>query len=109
MAGDLQIEEDMRFQRRMWVAQRVGWSVISLVLLVGLLGGFGDGPLARRTLTTADGKLTARVQRMERHRSPSAVVLFVKPEPGEKKVEGWLSRGFADDQTFETIHRSRTR
>ncbi len=94
----------MPFQRRMWTAQRIGWAVMALVLLAAVLGLFGDGPLSRRTVTSADGKLTARFQRLERHHSPTALVVMVRPEPGEEKVELWLSRHYAEAQTFDTIH-----
>lgn len=39
----------MPFQRREWVVQRIGWVLIGLVLLAGMLGLFGRGPLAHRT------------------------------------------------------------
>lgn len=104
MARDLEIEQDLTFQRREWRVQRVAWVVLALLLLLGLVGAFGDGPLSRRTLRSPDGRLVVRVQAMERHRSPSAIVLRVRPEDGKDTVQVWLNREFAEHQHFETIH-----
>lgn len=104
VARDLQIEQDLGFQRREWRVQRAAWAVVGLLLLMAFGGLFGDGPLARRTLRSPDGRLVARVQKFERHRSPSAIVLRVRPEPGKDSVQVWVSREFAEDQHFETIH-----
>jgi hypothetical protein len=45
--------ESMPFQRREWLIQRVGWVLIALVLLAGLLGLLGRGPLGQRTSVNA--------------------------------------------------------
>ena len=104
VARDLQVEEDLTFQRRLWTAQRIGWVAFAVVLLLALLGLFGDGPLADRVLRSPDGRLTVSLHRFERHRSPSAIVVRVRPEQGEESVEVWVSRDFAEDQRFETVH-----
>lgn len=44
--GTLQIDEDLEFQRRSWVVQRIGWAVFSLIILLAALGLFGDGILS---------------------------------------------------------------
>jgi hypothetical protein len=43
------MRDPTRFQRREWVLQRLGWALMGLVLLAGVLGLFGGGPLAHRT------------------------------------------------------------
>jgi hypothetical protein len=45
--------ESMPFQRREWRLQRVGWALIALVLIAGMLGLFGRGPLGHRTAANA--------------------------------------------------------
>ncbi|MEN5223510.1 MULTISPECIES: hypothetical protein [Pseudomonas] len=39
------VEEDMRMQQRVWRFERVGWYALVLVVLLGLAGLFGNGPL----------------------------------------------------------------
>jgi hypothetical protein len=43
---DLDREPYLAFQRRSWRVQRAGWIVTCLVLLAGLLGLLGPGPLS---------------------------------------------------------------
>jgi hypothetical protein len=47
----LQIDDDLRFQRRTWRIQRIGWIAFALLVLAGLLGVFGSGPLSRAEAT----------------------------------------------------------
>ena len=43
------LNEPLPFQRREWAVQRLGWTLMGLIILAGALGLFGDGPLAQRT------------------------------------------------------------
>ena len=51
--GNIDINEDVPFQRREWKLQRIGWVVIALLLLAGLLGVWGRGPLTTKQITDA--------------------------------------------------------
>lgn len=45
--GDLEIDQNLEFQQRDWVVERVGWAFGAVVLLLAMLGLFGGaGPLA---------------------------------------------------------------
>ena len=44
--GDLEIEDNMDAQRRLWKVQRVGRGIALVVLALALAGGFGGGPLS---------------------------------------------------------------
>ncbi len=41
--GDLDIEQDLDFERRQWHVQRVGWVVFLLILLAAFVGLLGTG------------------------------------------------------------------
>jgi hypothetical protein len=44
--GDLEIRQDLSFERRDWMMQRLGWAVIGLLILAGLTGLTGSsGPM----------------------------------------------------------------
>lgn len=47
-AGRL-IGEDPSFQRRAWRLERMAWIAMSFVILAGLIGAFGHGPLSYAT------------------------------------------------------------
>ncbi len=104
MPADLDVGEDLPYQERAWRVQRIGWLLLILTLVAAMLGAFGDGPLARATVASDDGSLSARVQRLDRHGSPSSIGLRIRPEPGADTVEVWIDRGFVEKQVFETIH-----
>ena len=44
---DYPIQEDMRFQEKLWKLERAGWVALSLVVAITLLGVFGAGPLGQ--------------------------------------------------------------
>ncbi|HEX8818821.1 MAG TPA: hypothetical protein VF794_02755 [Archangium sp.] len=50
--GDLEIEENMGAQRRLWKIQRAGRAVAVLILALGLAGAFGGGPLSHQTASS---------------------------------------------------------
>src|SRR3712207_4138009 len=52
--GDLEVAEDLTFQRREWAAQRVGWVLLALVIAAALAGLLGRGPLST-TRRESDG------------------------------------------------------
>jgi hypothetical protein len=58
------VREDMRFQRRSWIVERVGWSLLILLALIGLSGAFGIGPLSWQTASS--GPLSVEYERFQR-------------------------------------------
>lgn len=54
------VGEDEHFQRRVWIAQRVGWVALGGFVMLALAGGLGDGPLAAIEDTSSDGALRVR-------------------------------------------------
>lgn len=64
--GDLQIDEDMEFQRRSWMVQRVGWAMFAFVILLAALGLFGDGILSNARAGQQEAGLLLEYPRFER-------------------------------------------
>lgn len=56
----------MAFQRRTWVAERVGWCLFLLVIVAAGLGLFGAGPLAEVEVASPDGTVRLRYERFAR-------------------------------------------
>jgi len=65
--GSLEIVQDMTFQRRAWVVQRIAWVVMLLIVVAAVLGLFATGPLSGTTAKTDDGVLTIEYGRFARH------------------------------------------
>lgn len=94
------VEEDMRFQRRFWRVQRIGWAFMALVLIAAALGVFSEGPLS---WTHAQGdQVTVEYQRVYRNGAPSELVLSFSPGfDGERTVI--LPHSLLQKVTLETI------
>ena len=46
----IELEENLRFQERMWLIERIGWCGMGVILLAAAAGVFGHGPVSRATL-----------------------------------------------------------
>ena len=95
--GDLEIDQNLDFQRREWRVQRAGWWTIWLVLVLALGGVFGRGPLARATLGGIGNPLRAEYDRFARHGGESDLRLHVAPAAvtdGVARV--WLDREWVE-------------
>jgi hypothetical protein len=73
------------FQRREWLLQRIGWAAISLVLVAGLSGLFGGGPLAGRT--AANDGLAMEYEGLTRRGSPTTWTLTPRSAPANGRYE----------------------
>lgn len=77
--GDLEIEQDLAFERREWAVQRAGWALMALVLLAALLGLFGAGPLSRAVATDENGQFQLDYERFTRAKAPSTIQVRIAP------------------------------
>lgn len=71
--GDLQIHQNLTFQRRSWTFQRIGWVIIATIVAAALLGLFGQGPLSRATEGSPSEPLWIEYERFGRVESPILV------------------------------------
>jgi hypothetical protein len=72
------VREDMRFQRRSWIAERIGWTVLLILALIGLSGAFGTGPLAWQT--ASGGPLSVEYERFQRATRVAQYTFNVRPQ-----------------------------
>jgi hypothetical protein len=96
-ADSLQLEQDPAAQRCEWAFERAGWAVLAVLLLAGLLGAFGQGPVAHAVLASPDGRVTVRYDRILRVGAPSALAVTVVPgAAGDSTITLSLDRAFLD-------------
>jgi hypothetical protein len=102
--GDLEIDQDLRFQKRQWKVQRIAWVVGLLVLAAAVAGLFGSGPLSDGTAGEEGGPLWAEYQRFERNQGQSDLKVFLGPgaaSGGEGRV--WLGRDYLESIQIESV------
>lgn len=92
----IQIDEDVAFQRRFRVVQRIGLAVMGLVLAAALLGLLGAaGPLCDGA-AQSDG-LSVRYPRFGRRLTPSMLEVRVDPSQVRGSVVSlWISAGYLE-------------
>lgn len=84
------VQEHMRFQRRMWVAERIGWAVFVGLALLALTGLFGSGFLSKGRV--AGSGLSVEYERFERATRLSEFAFHFHPGEGERTLH--LNRVF---------------
>jgi hypothetical protein len=89
--GSLEIEENMRAQRRLWKTQRVVRALTMVLLALSVAGLLGGGPLSHAT--TASGGHALDYERIGYRDSPQDYRLKLAGEAARSgKVRVWLDR-----------------
>jgi hypothetical protein len=87
------------FQRREWRVDRVGWVVMGLILVAGLLGVWGGGLLGNVTATGSDGRMCVDYDRFVRNLGQSSLIVTFPPGSAE---QGMISMSI--DQQYLTAN-----
>ena len=99
----LQIDEDITFQRKEWMAQRVGVVLLSLFVLGALFGLTGvSGPLSHGEAGDRNGAVHVEYDRIVRRGAQANLKLHVRSTaPGD--LQFWVSAPYLRDVTIERI------
>jgi hypothetical protein len=93
--GELEVGQDLGFQRREWRVQRIAWVAMAMVLVAGLAGLLGSGPLAHAA-AEAEG-LTVEYDRIVRDRAPFDLRFVLPPGTAPSgQVDLWIDRALLD-------------
>jgi hypothetical protein len=98
-------DADVKFQRYVWTAQRVGWIIIGLVVAAAMAGLFGTGPLSR---ASAQGPgVQIDYERFGRWQQPMKLRCFLSATTPDMQIA--LSRQYLESvQVEEIIPRTHT-
>ncbi|HEX5499407.1 MAG TPA: hypothetical protein VFX03_09280 [Thermomicrobiales bacterium] len=99
--NDLDVKQDVEFQRREWRVQRIGWIVILAILAAAALGLFGSGPLSQASVRA--GPITVAYSRFDRRRSPTELNITIAGASGRRQIELWIDRSYLDHVNVERI------
>lgn len=87
VTGTVQISEDLEFEHRSWLMERIGWAVMTLIVVLAIAGLFGSGPLSSAIAGQKGGELWVEYNRFERLLSPTQVRACVGAAPaGELRL-----------------------
>ena len=105
----LEIDQDLEFQRRSWVFQRVGWAVMGLVVLAAVVGLLGSGPLSRAR-AELPGRMTVEYQRFARFETTASLTIRLQAEAtAGDAVHVSLNHAFLTSAKIEDIQPPPTR
>lgn len=100
--GDLELTQDLGWQRRAWTIHRVGWIFLAGFLVAAALGVFGgDGPLRE---TEAGGEASIQYDRFTRFGSPTELSVFPAPDPaGQGQVQVGVESDYWADFEVQAV------
>src|SRR5690554_1240756 len=100
--GDLEIEQDLRYQENEWRVERIGGVGMALLVLAALAGLFGAGPGA--SARQESGPLRVRYRRVVRFYAPTDLIVNYTPaQPQGETVRFWIDRDAFDYFRVEQI------
>ena len=102
--NDIEIDQDLDFQSRYWMTERISWILIAVIVLTGSLGLFGSGPLSKAIVGDKRGSLWLEYNRFERLKAPTGLSVHLGPEVisnGMARI--WLSRYYLERVQIEHV------
>lgn len=94
--SELELDEDMRFQRREWRVVRFAWIFLGIILLVAAAGLTGKGLFSTRTLAEPGALLAIEFEPIIRIQAPTEMLLRISAAAGDSTVKLRLGREFIE-------------
>lgn len=100
--GDLEIEESMQTQYRLWKVQRVVRAVAVILILCALAGVFGGGPLSHHV--ASDKNWAVSYERFSYFDTPQTYEITLNEEVAmDGKARVWLDLSLMDRIEIENV------
>lgn len=101
---DLDAGCDLSFERRWWSIQRFCWIILTLLLLGGVAGLLGNGPLSKATAVSPGGELQVRYERLARRETPAILEVHLQKQAiASGQVRLRLNRELVDRLRIKNI------
>jgi hypothetical protein len=102
--GDLEIDQDLDYEKTAWTVRRVAWALMAGIVLAGLAGLFGTGPLSHATTGDPSSPLRLEYGRFERFTTPSHMKLHLGPSAtAGREARIWISREYLQGLQLESV------
>ncbi len=95
--GDLELEQDLSFEKKEWIFQWIGRGFMALVVIAALLGFFGAGPFSLTEVRDPTGDLSVTYEHFGRRGATTNLVVELSPQAtsnGEGVV--WFSTEYME-------------
>jgi hypothetical protein len=102
---DFRDELKPEFKRRYWVAQRIGWGLIALVLVLAIAGVFGTGLVSSATASSSGEGVSVEVdyQRFTRHERLEVMTVRVEAPEQSNSLQVSIPSQFIRSISIETV------
>ena len=90
---ELEIDQDLEFQRREWRTQRAGWWALAAFVLAAILGLFGGGPISSAEAGDRSAPLWVEYERFIRVGASTRILVHATMPP-EGDLHLRLPRGY---------------
>lgn len=101
--GDMELEQDLTFQRRSWRVQRIGLVVWILVMLAAVAGLLGGGPLSDATVG-ASGLFQVQYERFVRHGAPTLLEIQLEAGAVQDEARVWIDKVYLQGVQIQTTY-----
>lgn len=89
----LEIDEDIRHQRKVWIIERVSWVIMALLILAASVGLLGHGPFSSGVLNVPSSGLLVQYERFERMNAQALLRIRLGSQQQQDDVAARLSLG----------------
>jgi hypothetical protein len=100
---DLEIEQNLAFQRREWRAQSIGWWVLTAFLVAAMLGLFGEGPLSRARAGEAGDPMWIEYERFVRVGRLARLTVHTGARESSEPLELRIARSYFEGLILEHV------
>lgn len=94
--GDLEIEEDIVYQRRFHIAQRAAWALMVIVIVMASAGLIGPGLAGMEESASSDKRVKTEYNGSLYHQKDSEMTIKIE-SPGTGPVSVWISREYLEN------------
>ena len=103
-SGELEIGQDLKFQKRSWGVERAGWIIGALILFAAILGFFGPGPLNKARAASPDHRLSVEYHKLEHYEAPVHLRVDIAGSVATNgQIHLWINRDYVAALDIEHI------
>lgn len=103
VGGPLQLDSDDAFTRREFTAESVGWLLLGLLLVAGMLGALGSGPLSSARAVSSSGRMTLDYQRITHQEADDHIVVEIVGGTDQGTITVQVGGDWLDDLDLRQV------